>query len=726
MECKKPINLNIKLKITDSTEPPVLHAYLFSAGGKLIQSAPLQKNQASMEVDSDFNGRTAKLILGPPIANNKSAPNLSNLIRQGAYQKHIRVLEQEPLINIKIPGIIFPKWCLCYVKGKLVTYVNVLDGSTQEHAVCNARVHICEVDKWPKFIWRLPERDIFRLRDDLIKKLWPTKIPHLPRPLPDPPPYARLAIEQTDDLLNEQEINRDLTPTTNLNQTMLSSELLKQNQIKISLLQNTQSVVELRRQFVQLSDLILPFLCWFPYLWYYFHKDCLTVVEADDTGKFSTLIAYDCNDKPDIYIWVEQRQNGVWKTIYKPSIACHTYWNYACGSELTIHIPDVEGCEKPDYDLPDGVQLFVLPFAIGHASILGSSGGSAPLGWVRGDGFIDYHSNSGLGVLNDAPFGGTLYFRQDDSYFIPSNDIKYYRYSYRRLGEAEWTPITHPLTRGYRMEYSDRLPTYESYFVGPKTQNAETGLYEFKPLVPPTNPGDPATVVAREWTTGNLGEAAAIWNTNQVAPAISAANISDDAATFEIKIEVFDPDGNKVVPSPTTFQFLLRNTDKTTTRLVSGGEVIDNSFRMLVHVDNNGVSSALPQPSIDGVAASDNCGFLRYSADDLVHVQYHASHPNDHAVFRFGIKRGSNHLSSATTLAPYIEVGATNAPTATSPYVKSSGNYQRDFNVSELVGSCVNAAFAAHLNVYGKATNGYHRLGIHSGELIAFALAEED
>ena len=37
--------------------------------------------------------------------------------------------------------------------------------------------------------------------------------------------------------------------------------------------------------------------------------------------------------------------------------------------------------------------------------------------------------------------------------------------------------------------------------------------------------------------------------------------------------------------------------------------------------------------------------------------------------------------------------------------------YQRDFTPTELVGTCVNAAFAASLGVYGKATNGEVRLG---------------
>jgi hypothetical protein len=66
------------------------------------------------------------------------------------------------------------------------------------------------------------------------------------------------------------------------------------------------------------------------------------------------------------------------------------------------------------------------------------------------------------------------------------------------------------------------------------------------------------------------------------------------------------------------------------------------------------------------------------------------------------------------------------APTSTLPYTKLSGNYQRDFTPSELVGTCINAAFAANLHVWGKATDGYYRLSNNAEQLIAFALAEQE
>jgi hypothetical protein len=449
-------------------------------------------------------------------------------------------------------------------------------------------------------------------------------------------------------------------------------------------------------------------------------------VEADNAGRFNTIIFHDCADQPDLYFWVEQFQDGAWHTVYKPSIGCGTYWNYVCGTEITFNLPGAIACEDPNYDIPPGVTLFVLPYAIASSPIWGIPPGAtpAPDGWVRADGFINYQTNTSLGWLYDAPFGGVLNFIQDDSYFIPSSGIKYYRYSYRRVGETDWTPIATPLTRGYRIEYSDRLPTYTAYFVGPKPVGTQTNLFEFKPQTPPPQPGDPATVVAREWTSGNLSEVAASWNTLQAAPPISVDNVDDDSGDFEVKIEVFDPAGNQVMPGASTFRFLLRDS-ATTTRLATAAEESGGAYILRVHVDNNGVEAQLPQPSIGGVGASDDCGFLRYWPSDWVHIQFLAAHPNNHAVFGFGITRGSNGLPSASTVAPYVEVSAASAPTATTPYNKVSGSYQRDFTPPELVGSCINAAFAASLGVYGKATNGHTRLGYDASRLIAFALAQQ-
>ncbi len=717
MKSKKSSRLHINLNFTGKGQAPPLQAYVFSKDGKLLGSEPVEKESVAVALPVALDGRNVDVILGPQVEEDQPAPTAAALKRMGAYVKPTQYLVKKPELELNIPVGIFPSWCLCFVHGRLVKRVTLPDGTIGEWPICNARVHICEVDYIPLVIAKLPDPLILQLRDDLLEKLkvipWP--IP----PIPDPGPL-RLAEQIESPQLRS-----------------ISSFSAGQQQ-SVTALAGVTAVSQIRYQLANLSEIIKIYLCDWLYLWPFFRKDCLTTVEVDSEGRFSAIIAYDCKDKPDLYFWVEQFHEGAWHTVYKPSIGCGTHWNYDCGSEIVLNLPGAEACQEPPYDIPPGVTLFVLPYAIADTPIWGIPSGAppAPDGWVRPDGYVNYyHSGSSLGWLYNAPFGGTLNFIHDDSYFIPSSDIKYYRYSYRRANpgspntganDPTWTPIAASLSRGYRMEYSDRFPTYESYPVGPVTVGSQSGLFEFKPQTPPVRPTDPLTVEAREWTRGNLGETAASWNTEIPAPPLSADNTTDDAGDFEVKIELFDSAGNQVMPGASTFRFLARNADGTTTRLATSAEIAGGAYVMLVHVDNNRVSANLPQPSIGGVAASDDCGFLRYEPGDLVHIRYLATHPNDHAVFRFNIVRGSHKLNSASTLAPYVETAAASAPTTTAPYSKVGSYYRRNFTPVELVGTCVDAAFAASLHIFGKATNGRHRLGIDTSRLIAFALAEQE
>lgn len=719
MKSKPSFKLSIQLDICSDKELPTLSAHLFSASEKPLAIAEIKNNKASFELPEQFNGQSLKLAISPAVKETSRALSLKQITRNNGYVNRITALKNTKAITINIPDYIIPKWCFCLVRGKLVTPTTTPDDRTIELPVCHARVHICEVDKFRFIIPTLPDDIVFRLRDDLIDLLKNPPIPidpDIPDPIPDPPipepPIPESSFSRT---ANSSRVNTNLFS----NNLSLKNHAIFQPMIQLS---QAHSASMIKQQLLDLSDLLRLFICRLNYLWYFFRKDCLTTVETDEQGNFSAIIAYDCDDQPDIYIWAEQLQESGWQTVYKPSVACNTYWNYQCGDRLTISAPDAEGCEQPDYDIPEGVSLFVSPHSIGHADIYGNTGSTAPRGWVRTDGMLDYHDD--LGDINDAPFGGRLVFRQDDSYFIPNSGVKYYRYSFRRKGDSEWTPIQTPLARAYRMEYDDgSLPTYESHLVGPQTVGAQSSLYEFKPISPPSNSDDPDSVVAREWLRGNLGEAAAIWNTESVAPAISSTNPDDTSGVFEVKIEVFDENGNHVPEANDSFRFLLQDPISSTLRYTNENEVIDGNFIMQVHVDNNHVASSLPQPDIDGIAASDECGFLRYNHGDNVRIRYHASHPNDHAIFRFGIKRGSSSWNSANTLDPYVEVSSNSALMALGDYLKLSGYYQNKFTINELTQTCTNAAFAAHLNVYGKATDGYKRLSIRSGNLIAFALA---
>jgi hypothetical protein len=740
---KKP-KLQVNVKLSGEGKAPPLAAYVFSPSGQSIGSAPVEDGRALISIPQDLNGRRLALFVGPRPGDAQSAPTAASLRRLGAIERDIRWLTDSPAVDLHIPIDIIPLFCACHVRGRLIKRVALPDGTIREQAVCNARVHICEVDRLPIIIDRLPDIDIFRLRDDLLEILGrpvpppppPEPFPPVPGPQPGPFPPGPLPPGPGPDPFRSI-MPAMARPVMGATRGAIS-DVVERSRLTLSA---ATSATQLRRHLVDIADLVRIHICHLRWLWWWYRTDCLWTVETDAQGRFDAWIFYRCGtDQPDLYFWVEQWQAGAWVTVYRPSVACHTYWNFDCSHEVTINVPAAIACDDPPYDVPPGVTLFVLPYAIGSTPIWGKPAGSppAPTGWVRTDGLTDYVT-AGLGLLHDAPFGGTLHIVHDDSYFIPAAGIKYYRYSYRRAGSSgDWTPITTPLGRGYRMEYSDRLPTYESYPVGPFTVGGQTGLFEFKPQTPPARVTDPATVAAREWTSGNLSEAAAVWNTVPVAPAVSEPD-PDQAGPFDVRIEVFDPAGVRVAPGPATFRFLALNADMVTTRLAEAGvsaadpmEVFDDAFHFTVHVDNNGVTANLPQPSVDGVGADPDCGFLFYDPtdpNDDVLVRFHADHRNDRAVFTFGIVRGSNGLANASTppggsTPNYVEVASATAALSPAPgYALSAGFYERTFEPGEMVGACVNAAFAASLSVYGKATNGWWRLGYDAYRLIAFALA---
>lgn len=708
------IKLALNLNRKEQNLPENLIIYAFSSGGKFLTQAPANADKINLLVEGRYDGREIKLAIAPAAEgiNPNTPPSLAALKKLGAHLTSIRSLREAKGFDLIIPALVFPRLCFCNVRGKLVKRFTLPDGLAAERPVCNARVHICEIDAIPLIIERIPDVDIYRLRDGLLDKLREIPIPFPPGPDPIRTPLSldtRLAPQVAP-------LATSVRPLANI-MPMAAEAMMA--------LTANQTPTVLRRSLIDLSSLISIHLCEFKFLWKYFKKNCTTTLNVDGEGQFNGFIAHRCADQPDLYIWVEQYFEGAWHTVYNPSIPCGTHWNYTCGKEIVLNLPKAQACDRPTIDLPDGVVNFLLPYKIGDTTIWGKRATPAPLGWVRSDGLTNYNSESFLGNLYDAPFGGVLHFYHDDSYFMPSNAIKYYRYSYRRFSAAantgptdpSWAPITTAQARGYRMEYSDRLPTYESYPVGPFSRGGQSNLFEFKPQTPPPRDSDPASVVVREWISGNLNDVAASWNTLIAAPAMSADNTSDDAGLFQVKIEVFDANGNFVAPTPGGFQFLGLEANKTQTRYCNSSEVIAGAYVLDVYLDNNGSFSSLPQPSINGVAASNSCGFLQYQPGEAVHLEFTASHPNDRAVFVFNVIRGSNYLAAAST--PQTETAASVAGS----YIKTAGDYAHNFAPADLLGPCVNAAFSASLGVYGKATNGDQRLGYDSSNWIAFALA---
>lgn len=732
--------------VPPGADAPALAAYLFTHQGLPLGGVALDQGQGQVVLPGTLDGQTARLVLGPPLPLDGPRPSLAALLRAGAWHQTLRLQRQQPVWKLKVPLALLPPWCVCALRGRVVTRFVLPDGTSSERPVCQARVHVCEVDRLPWLIDRLPELDLHRVRDELLEKLqdW-VVVDTTPGPIPEPEPEpwraGLLALQGSAG--GAAALQRSAAalvapralaaPDLAASKAVSAARAVPVAAVAQSLQRAGASALALRQALKQVLVVDLrPVWCNLGWLWQRLRCDEVLTLDVDAGGRFSAWLFHRCDDQPDLYFWVEQFQNGQWVTVYRPSVACHTRWDHACSDEVVLHVPGAMPCQTPDYDLPDGVQLFVLPWSIGHVGIWNQPGGAAaPQGMLRADGLLDHVAPGLGGVLANSPFGGTLSFLQDDSWFIPSEtpSIQYYRYSVRRAGatpntgvdDASWAPLLTPLSRGYRLEYSDRLPTYQGFPVGPLTVGGRQGLFRFRPQNPP-NPG--GTVVASEWTSGNLSEAAAVWDTTGLAPGMSDGMAVDQAGVFEVKVEVFDANGNLVQPGAATFQFLGRNAAGTAARASTAGEVVAGAYVMRVHLDNNPSSASLPQPSIGGVGPSPDCGFLRYDDGDVVQLQFQARHPNDRAVFAFHVKRGSNTLALASTTSPWVEAAAALAPTTGTSYADVGGVYRHGFTPPQLVGPCVNAAFSATVAVWGKASNGWQRIGYDAHLNIAFALAQ--
>lgn len=221
-------------------------------------------------------------------------------------------------------------WLLrpCVVRGRLIKRVPLPDGTTRDFGVCHACVKIYEVDKIPKIILKLPERDIFRLRDDLWKILEkrfakPTVFP--PPPLPPPREVIESAGPMT--MASTEEMPHPgawlATPVIPLPppgaQLALTTETLTQAEPFMAEMEpvfRAASASQLRNVLVAKAEMLSAFICDLHWLWYWFHSNLIKCVCTDDEGRFETTIWYRCTgDKPDLYFKAVQCIGGTLHTL---------------------------------------------------------------------------------------------------------------------------------------------------------------------------------------------------------------------------------------------------------------------------------------------------------------------------------------------------------------------------------------------------------------------------
>ncbi|MGE0360905.1 MAG: hypothetical protein AB7H93_06055 [Vicinamibacterales bacterium] len=742
----KPLSLTVSTTERPKFSEP-LTAFLFDAQGALAERADVKDGRVTLKTPSGGLGRH-RLFIAPAVDETRPLTPAS-LTRLGAYEP---VLHRHDGIvtDITIPGVVIDHWpfCVCWVRGRVVR-------AADNRAVCDARVHICEVDRIPWIIAELPDFEVVKLRDDLLDLLrrppvpprpWPDPWPPDPdpgpfpgpRPGPDPSPLFRFdrgAISGFDPQpdppgtrvgLNPQPLpprsRVRLNPQPEPPSAGSAGEAIVLAPDLQARLRSTSPVV-VRATLIEHWKLLLPWLCWRPWFWRY-RCDEVAVVTTDNQGRFETRVFYPCGgDRPDLYFWVEFDFGSGFETVYHPPIACHTWWDYACGTEVVLRVTDprVPGCEH-EPDLP-GCQVVVLSIGPGVAvrEVQTSGGGEGQ-------------------TLAGQPFGHTLEPRVDFSRteLIVNKNVPYYRWSYRRLSAPDGgagpvdassvplggtpTVLTKDVYRHYKLGTS-----YPSELMGPMPSGPAPlpNLFRIRPQNPPAG---------TEWVVldEHVDLATAYFDTHTLAGATGASPTTPDLAAgrYELILELFDAAGALV--DWTAKGIDLRITDQdapfgtgtiTTSpapaynRVLVGGHTM--GFRMVLRVDNNRCYAEI-LPVGGDVTPDPDCGFHNYSdpSDDAA-LSFVARHPHQFATYGFSTTRGPGGTIGAAG------TGGTAGAAGTNGFVETSDfTYAKDVAVSALLGTCGNAAFGEGLDVHATATNGYTRLsGYDAHDIAAFALA---
>ena len=185
-------------------------AYAFDNQGKLLALAAVKEGQVELPLDP-ANLRGLRLFFAPHLEDERKTPTLADMGRLKAYEPVWKFDPKAPIHQIlPIPYEIWKWWlkCKCRVRGKVVKPV-VVDGEIVDKAVCDAMVHICEVDKIWIPILRLPDQLVIKLRDDLVAELrkpppHPVTDPEvvIPWPPPEPDPWRLFPTERMKEVGN--------------------------------------------------------------------------------------------------------------------------------------------------------------------------------------------------------------------------------------------------------------------------------------------------------------------------------------------------------------------------------------------------------------------------------------------------------------------------------------------------------------------------------------------
>jgi hypothetical protein len=739
---ESPLNVQFTVPFEEPPEQELdLAAYITDRmTGEVIASKPIKDGRFELELE-EARVRALSISIAPVRPDLADAlPTKSQLGRLRAYEPVFTFDPKQRKYELKaIPSELTLFWwlCFCRVRGKVVKPVSS-GGVTVDMPVCHARVHICEVDPIWIILERLPDPDIFRLRDDLLEVIErPIPVPPEPPwpvgPEPGPGPIGPIdfgPIEVMDLKVEGTQLPAAFEARTqpeevpSLSERPLAQSLSPRLPVEARVALSSPSVESVRRALIDNAILIYPWLCWWWWIWpWWWSCDEVAVVDTDDNGRFDVTIAYPCSDQPDLYFWVEYYINNAWTTVYAPWRPCGTYWDYDCTSEVTIRVTDPRVPYCDGHGSPEGKVVVVK--TIGNATsiseILGSAAGTRE-GLTVGEGGF-----AGL----DSPFAGTLELRADFGDDLFASGVEKYQWSYRQIKDAagnnvvdSWHVMTRQVVRHYRT-FSGGNPIDLPYQLGPQAGN----FFEV------WNPASSTTPVGDHlWQVDDAHEdlVSGFFATSLLDPTLTRdVNVPghhiDDAKAgrYELKLELFHANNSLVdwtqegiglfeanVPAPFGVNPMTTQPSANEHRFLDvNGHTV--GFRLVVHVDNSFCDADIFEVESGGNFAGP-CGFIDYPPNATAHVSFLARQVHDYAVFWFEVDKGSSGKVVPASVDPWAPTGVT----PVNGFVRNvSWVWAKDVPVTganSLVDSpspCPHgrAAFAETMYVAATATDGWYR-----------------
>lgn len=703
-----------------------LAAFVFDREGILLESGKVKEGKLSLGLSAKAAARSQFFLLPATEGLAEDAITPARLRKLGAFQPIFGPSEAGEIPRvIEIPGSVLDLWpfCLCLVRGRVVR-------SSDGRPVCNARVHICEVDRLPWLIAKLPDPDIFRLRDDLLDALrrppqpfppdpfpdplGPIPNPPEPRPGPDPAPFFRPLIRLGEHLAVPRSAGSAAFRTLPISDPSLTREVSAQL---------TSSSPALVRNALAVNwKLILPYLCLWPW-WWRLRCDEVAVVATDPNGRFQAIVPYPCSgDHPDLYFWVEHDLGAGFETVHRPPMACWTHWNHPCGTEVTLHVTDprVPSCQGEGS--PPGKEVWVL--SVGRAVSIGeihtSLAGSL-------EGMVGDPSPGGGQNL---AFGGKLeprvWFGREA---LIEDDITHYLWSVRPAGgsESDWSPLNRQVIR----HYTTGGGTAPVEVMGPEPGGSNIGRFRIRPMDPP--PGSFEWLVADE--REDLATAHFETQTPPAPNPFPACGVPDPhAGKYELKLELFDSSGTPVIWEDRGIVLRIATSeapfgdDPINTEVAGSYHRIKNAggkttaFRMVLHIDNGRCGASIDAIAGAGIAVNPDCGVVTLVGPaSSLDVGFHAGRPGGLARFDFDTERGLSTGIPQASANGGVDDGSANGFTPTTPCHFSKAGIP----TSSFLDTCSQAAFSEHLRVWALTHDGYHRRsGLDAHDVAAFMLTE--